>query len=117
MLTLIKCWGALEHLFFFSLSLSHALSLSLFSIPGGGLVTRGAFNGRPHHDNPASLRESQRATGGKTTCFHVNTCDGRRDGRRDGGTAALQFMVDNEEKLIESCLIVFFIWFSFGTFH
>lgn len=88
MLTLIKCWGALEHLFFFSLSLSCPLSLSFFSIPGGGLVTRGAFNGRPHHDNPASLRESQRATGGKTTCFHVNTCDGRRYGRRDGGTAA-----------------------------
>lgn len=117
MLTLIKCRGALEHLFF-SLSLPPLFFLSLFFLhPWRGSRDRRAFNGRPHHDNPASLRESQRTTGGKTCLCLTSTrvTDRGTDGLRDGGSAALlQFMADNEEKLLNCC---FCILFYFRTFQ
>lgn len=70
-----------------------------------------AFNGRPHHDNLASLRESQRTTGGKTCLCLTSTrvTDRGTDGLRDGGSAALlQFMANNEEKLLNCCFCLVF---------
>lgn len=112
MLTLIKCRGALEHLFF-----SPFFSLSFFLHPWRGSRDTRAFNGRPYHDNLASLRESQRTTGGKTCLCSMSTrvTDGGTDGLRDRGTAALlHCMVDNKEKLLNCCFcLLFCVTFQF----